>query len=317
MKYKSYKELQRWREIMSLLPKHNQIDNKSTPEEIIWDWEGNKIHIDYYKNPEAKIKVITLHGVGGNGRLLSFIGAPLFKQEVEVISPDLPGYGISYIPNNRVSYPMWVKLVNDLIDLELKKDDRPIVLFGLSAGGMLAYQAACMNKKVVGLIFTTTLDQRIPKVLETSAIHPLVGRFGIPILKVFSKVCPTFKMPMKLVANIRKLVNDEEYLKLLATDKHSAGATVPLELIASIAEATPQIEPEDFDICPTLLVHPSEDRWTPVEISRLFFDRLKSPKEIVMLENAGHLPIEQPGLSQLEDAVMTFLKERVTEREYA
>jgi len=251
-----------------------------------------------------------LHGVGGNGRLLSFVGAPLFKQGIEVISPDLPGYGISFIPKKRISWSMWRNLTVDLINHELEKDNRPIVLFGLSAGGMLAYQAACINHKVAGVIFSTLLDQRIPEVIEQSAIHPLAVRVGVPMLKVLAKVYPTFEMPMKFVANTRKLVNDDRYLKLLVTDKHSAGATVPIELIASIAEAAPELEPEHFNICPALLVHSSEDRWTPVEISRLFFDRLNCPKKIVMLENAGHLPIEQPGLSQLEDSVMAFLKER-------
>ncbi len=309
MKYESYNQLHKWKEIMGRLPQHNQIDDTCIPEEVIWDWEGNKIHVDYFRNPQGQIKLITLHGVGGNGRLLSFIGVPIFKQGVEVISPDLPGYGISYIPNQRISYSMWVKLVNDLINFELGKDDRPIVLFGLSAGGMLAYQAACMNQKVAGVIFSNILDQRIPEVIEHSAIHPSIAKIGIKILKVFSYIWPTFKLPMRLVANVGKLVNDEEYLKILTSDKHSAGAIVPVELIATLVDANPEIEPENFDICPALLAHPRDDRWTPVRISRLFFDRLKCPKRIVMLENAGHFPIEQPGLSQLEDAVMEFIKD--------
>mgnify|MGYP001047538858 CR=1 FL=1 len=311
MKIKSYNELTRWKEIMKLLPDHHQINHDSEPEEVFWNWKGNKIHIDYFNNPQAKIKVIMLHGVGGNGRLLSFLGVPLYLQGVEVIAPDLPGYGISHVPGKRINWAVWRKLVVDLIDHELEKDDRPIVLFGLSAGGMLAYQAACLRQEVAGLIFSNILDQRNPKVLETSAIHPMVGKFGVPILKVFSKILPTLKIPMKFVANTRKLVNDEAILKLLITDKHSAGASVPLELIASIAEATPAIEPEAFTLCPALLVHPGVDRWTPVEVSRLFFDRLNCPKRIVMLENAGHFPVEQPGLSQMEEAVMEFLKERI------
>lgn len=304
----SYEGLQKWKEIMWRLPKHNQLDAECMPEEVIWDWDGNKIHVDYYKNSKSKMKLIVLHGVGGNGRLLSFIGAPIYKQGVEVIIPDLPGYGVSYIPKGRVSYPMWVKLVNDLIDYELKKDDRPIVLFGLSAGGMLAYQAACKNKKVAGLIFTNLLDQRIPEVREHSAIHPLVGRYGIPMLKVFAKAFPKLKVPMRLVANMGDIVNDKDYLKVLVSDKRSSGAAVSIEFITTLAEASPEIEPEDFDLCPVLLVHPAEDRWTPVEISRMSFDKLKCQKELVMLENAGHYPIEDPGLTQLEDSIMEFLK---------
>jgi len=49
-----------------------------------------------------------------------------------------------------------------------------------------------------------------------------------------------------------------------------------------------------------LLAHPEKDLWTPVEISELFFNRLnKINKQLVILENAGHFPIESPGLQQL------------------
>jgi hypothetical protein len=35
--------------------------------------------------------------------------------------------------------------------------------------------------------------------------------------------------------------------------------------------------------------------WTPVEISQLFFDRIKAPKKLKILENAGHFPIRITG----------------------
>ena len=57
-----------------------------------------------------------------------------------------------------------------------------------------------------------------------------------------------------------------------------------------------------------LLAHPAADPWTTVEASRPFFDRIKGPKELVMLENCGHLPVEVPGFSRLEEVVVAFLK---------
>jgi pimeloyl-ACP methyl ester carboxylesterase len=77
---------------------------------------------------------------------------------------------------------------------------------------------------------------------------------------------------------------------------------------------SPAIEPEDFRRCPFLLVHPEKDRWTPVGLSRLFFDRLACDKKLVLLENAGHFPIEQPGIGQMEEAVLEFLSGIVKRR---
>jgi pimeloyl-ACP methyl ester carboxylesterase len=72
-------------------------------------------------------------------------------------------------------------------------------------------------------------------------------------------------------------------------------------------KTNPEIEPENFTMCPFLLIHPENDKWTPVRLSHLFFDKLKCKKEIVLLENAGHVPIEQPGLRQLEESTIRYL----------
>ncbi|MGW0701679.1 alpha/beta fold hydrolase, partial [Streptomyces sp. NPDC002867] len=43
------------------------------------------------------------------------------------------------------SYDDWVDPVVDFLAHERSRDDRPIVLYGLSAGGMLAYHVAAMT----------------------------------------------------------------------------------------------------------------------------------------------------------------------------
>ncbi|MGM0653183.1 MAG: hypothetical protein ACQES4_10460, partial [Bacillota bacterium] len=83
-----------------------------------------------------------------------------------------------------------------------------------------------------------------------------------------------------------------------------------IAFINTLLEAYPEIEPEEFDICPMLLAHPEKDLWTPVEISELFFNRLhKINKQLVILENAGHFPIESPGLQLLEESILGFIGE--------
>ncbi|WP_064046551.1 alpha/beta hydrolase [Ralstonia solanacearum] len=66
--------------------------------------------------------------------------------------------------------------------------------------------------------------------------------------------------------------------------------------------------------CPLLLAHPGDDRWTGFESSRQFFDRIKGDKELVMLENCGHFPVEEPGITQLERASIRFLREIASNR---
>jgi pimeloyl-ACP methyl ester carboxylesterase len=58
-----------------------------------------------------------------------------------------------------------------------------------------------------------------------------------------------------------------------------------------------------------LLTQPAADRWTPYELSRPVLDKItKVPVKCVMLENAGHYPLEEPGLTQMRDAIIDFIR---------
>ena len=56
-------------------------------------------------------------------------------------------------------------LVVDFLAFEQSRDPRPIVLYGLSAGGMLTYHVAAKAPKgtLRGIVGMTVLDQRIQR----------------------------------------------------------------------------------------------------------------------------------------------------------
>lgn len=303
---KMYKNNLIWKEREKLLPEEFRMKNENRPQERFMDWRGRKIHLDYYENPDAKAKIILLHGVGGNGRVLSFIAVPLHRAGFELIIPDLPGYGHSVVIKKEVTYADWVDLAADLIKKEKAMDDRPLFVFGLSAGGMLAYHAAARNPKVKGVIATNLLDQSNQKVRDYSAGNKLISRLAVPLLKVLSRINGKIMLPMKSVANMKAIVNNAQMLKMLLRDETASGAKVPVQFISSMMQAKPAIEPENFDL-PVLLVHPEFDEWTPVWVSRIFFDRLKGQKQIRILSNAGHFPVEKPGIDQLPIYVEEFI----------
>jgi len=118
-------------------------------------------------------------------------------------------------------------------------------------------------------------------------------------------------MAMKVACKMSSLVNDGTLLKVLLQDRYSAGAWVPLEFLKNLFTCTPAVEPESFNSCPILLTQPAADDWTPLEASRDFFDRLKAPKSVVMLENGGHYPVESPAVEQLGAAIDDFIQNRV------
>lgn len=69
----NYSEQKAWKEIQCTLPEDYRFTEKFTPTEEWWAWRGHKIHLDCFRNPDADVKVIMLHGVGTNGRQMSMI----------------------------------------------------------------------------------------------------------------------------------------------------------------------------------------------------------------------------------------------------
>jgi len=62
----------------------------------------------------------------------------------------------------------------------------------------------------------------------------------------------------------------------------------------------------------SVLTQPAEDHWTPLHLSEPFLRRIgKVPVKTVMLERAGHFPLEQPGLAQMVDAIDSFYQQVV------
>jgi alpha-beta hydrolase superfamily lysophospholipase len=103
---------------------------------------------------------------------------------------------------------------------------------------------------------------------------------------------------------------------VLLKDNTAAASWVSVRFLDTYGNYTPAVEPEDFDACPILLTQPAADRWTPLHLSELVLKRItKVPVRTVMLENAGHLPLEDPGLQQMEEAIAEFVTSTAVEKQ--
>jgi len=104
------------------------------------------------------------------------------------------------------------------------------------------------------------------------------------------------------------LVNNREALKIMTADRTSGGNWVPIRFLVSYMNYVPAVEPPEFDACPILLTQPAEDRWSPLELSQPVLSGItRVPVQTVMLTNAGHYPLEEPGLTQMQDAIAEFV----------
>jgi alpha-beta hydrolase superfamily lysophospholipase len=304
-----YSDLSTWRAYQEFFPAAMRSTPASTPSEEWWSWSGLDVHLDRLAVPDAKLKVIVLHGAGAYGRVMAPAAVLAQRHGYETVSPDLPGYGLTEVPRARFDYPLWVECVSALIDAEIARDGRPVVLFGVSLGGLLAYQAAARSRKVVGLVATTLADPREPAVRQGFARTRLLGSAGLWLLSGLAPLTDGLPLPMRYMSKMDRISNRPELSRLCSTDPLGGGNWVPARFLRTLMNTAPDIEPEDFDLCPVLLTHPGVDRMTEISLSRRFFDRLAAPKRMVVLEGASHMPTEQPGVAQLEAAVVDFVGE--------
>lgn len=308
-----YETQDAWRDIQKFLPSSTHFSRHYHPDELWWSWKGHRVHLDVFPRPEASHRIILLHGVGTNGRQMSLIaGGPLWRKGYETIAIDLPGYGVTRVnPDITVTYDHWVELVSDFINEERKRDPRPIVLYGLSAGGMLTYHVAARNSHVAGIVGMTFLDQRMEKVRDDTARNLFMSRVGgLSARLAGDTFLGRMPVPMRMTSKMNALVNDPAALKVFLADRSSAGNWVSVRFLKSYLDYVPVVEPETFSTCPVLLTQPEKDAWTPLALSAPFLVRLKKvPVKTVSLQNAGHYPLEQPGLEQMVDAIAAFVSE--------
>ncbi|MGN5376690.1 lysophospholipase [Streptomyces lasalocidi] len=155
----------------------------------------------------------------------------------------------------------------------------------------------------------TFLDQRDQRVRDETSHDLFTARMGAPLMGLLARTpAASMKYPMSLASKMSALANDPGAMKVLRKDRTSAANWVSVRFLDRYLNYAPAAEPEDFDACPVLLTQPAEDRWTPHHLSVPVLSRItKVPVDTVMLDNAGHYPLEEPGLQQMQDAIADFV----------
>ncbi|WP_280402384.1 alpha/beta fold hydrolase [Nocardia carnea] len=272
-----------------------------------WEWRGRRVHLLRAAAPGARVRVLAIHGAGGHSGLLWPAVALGFRENVDATAVDLPLYGRTIEPDpGGVRYRDWVDLLCDLVHEQA--DDRPLVLFGASMGGMLAYEVAARTGAVRHVVATCLLDPADPAALATATRWTLPGRLGPRLLRRLDPVCGRLRVPIRWIAYMDRMSLDPDLSRLCATDPLGGGARIPLGFLHSFADYR-HSAPETFTAAPITLVHPAADRWTPPELSIRFLDRIPGRRELVLLDNCGHFPVEEPGVAQLAGALRAALAE--------
>jgi alpha-beta hydrolase superfamily lysophospholipase len=279
-----------------------RVDRRST----FWGWRGERVHVERVGDPAAPVRILLVHGAGGNADALWPYAARLSTTGAYVSIPDLLGYGQTVAQDpGAVRYDDWRRMLFDLVRAE--HDDRPLLIIGASMGGMLAYDTAAETGLASAIAVTCLLDPRSPAVRARLTWHPLLARVAGPALRAFAGPLANLRLPIRWIADMRHISNDPELVREVLADRRGGGGRVSLGWMRSFLESQPVQEPEAFTT-PVHLLHPSEDLWTPVDVSMPFFDRIAADTSLVMLEGCGHFPLEQPGFDRMVDEVRRIVE---------
>lgn len=273
------------------------------PREQWWQWRGHQIHLDVWMTDEApRGTVLLIHGGGGHGRLLSTYARSLATSGYTVIAPDLPLYGLSIISDSsRITAQDWVDCVVDLAN-EFGDQGTPTVAFGLSLGGTVALFAATGTDAIDAVAATTLLDIRDLDTLRFVSTMP----WAVDLLLSLKHLVGSLEVPAIMLAPLSKMSSDPDLVKALAEDPLIGRRRIPLSFFASLKDARPGTPLTQFNK-PLLLMHPTNDIWTPLDLSEKTLAQLGTNVELVMLENGSHFPLEAPAREQLDAALLSFL----------
>jgi alpha-beta hydrolase superfamily lysophospholipase len=241
--------------------------------------------------------------------MLALYGQMCRSLGYDAVAPDLPGYGLTSVPSKlALTYEDWRTALAAVIEAEAVRG-LPVIVFGLSMGGMLGYDATARTRLPKGLFVTCLAGLRNPEVRRGVARWPWLGTVIEPLLTKIPVLTDPLPIFMKVAGNMSAVANDRALAQAIMADPQAGGNWMPARFLRTLLMTKPEIPPEAFDVCAVTLAHLADDRWTDVSISRFFFDRLgRVPTELVMLENGGHFPVEYPAHEQLATAFRRFME---------
>lgn len=272
-------------------------------------WRGRRLHVDRVARPDAPAKLIALHGIGSYGRMLAAYGRLPAFADLEFIAPDLPGFGLSARSLRSSVYRDWVECATELVAAERQRDERPVVLFGVSTGGQLAYEVAARSGGGVSAVIATCLfDVRQRVVRRCLVTRPAVASSS-GALRLVPWPLSALRLPVNRLTNVAAIANHTQFANLVWADPLAGSRGLSLAFVRSWLAGRPGTAPESYSGPPLLLACPEEDGWVPPLFSQRFCARLPAETRSVRLRGTGHLPLEESGLADLDRAVFDFFDE--------
>jgi pimeloyl-ACP methyl ester carboxylesterase len=222
-----------------------------------------------------------------------------FGRTHRVVALDLPGFGYSPMPSERITIENYGRSVDALL---VSRDITAAPVVGNSMGGFVAAETAIKS------------PQRVERLLLASAAGLATRYVGLPnellrrrSLELFARTVNTYagvpearaqtlvRRPRLRQAVLQMLVTHPDRLSAPMCAEVIRGAGRPAAPFATNALVTYDYRDRVSEIeCPTLIVWGTDDRVVPPSGAQEYHELIER-SELVMMDDTGHLPmIERP-----------------------
>lgn len=239
--------------------------------------------------------LILIHGYPFDHTMWKFVVAEL-EGKVQIITPDLPGFGDNPAENAEPSIDLMADDVAELFDLHHFKK---AVIAGMSMGGYVALALAERHKnRVAGLgLISTQAMADTPEMQEGR--RTLIAKVSVEGTKPAEALLP------KLFSAAHQ--NNPEFERFAIEGAKNAGVegiTWALEAMARRPDRSALLRALKI---PTLVFHGAEDKIIPVERARQLAETVAGAK-YVEVPDVGHAtPLESP--RELAAALLSLLQD--------
>lgn len=279
------------------------------------DWRKHQRWVEVEGRPVNTIELgegkplVFVHGLSGSW--------PNWLEQMAVLSEghrtiamDLPGFGHSPMPLERITISAYARIVDGLLE---SLDVSSATVVGNSMGGFIATQMAiAYPQRVERMVLVSAAGLSTHKRPEVQRVLPTLRRVE-PMLSAYSRLSAAHadklaRRPGARNAALGLVVRHPSRLPAPLAAEQIRGAGKPGFMQALEANLDYPIRERLGEIaCPTLIVWGDEDRLIPVADADLFESLIPNARKVIF-EDTGHMAmLERP--AAFNELLLSFLSE--------
>ncbi len=266
------------------------------------DWREHQRWVSVEGQPVNTIElgegppVVFVHGLSGSWpNWLEQL--PAFAREHRVVAMDLPGFGHSPMPHDRITISGYARLLNGLLD-ELGIDAAAVV--GNSMGGFVSAELAiAFPERVERLVLVSAAGISTYRHRQVERIEPYLRRVA-PIVAVYTGWTARRSDLVARRPGLRNLTlgfvtRHPSRLPAALAAEQIRGAGKPGFMQALRANIDYPVKERLPEIaCPTLIVWGEEDKVIPVSDADVFAELVPDSRKVVFADTGHMAMLERP-----------------------